>query len=158
MRESVDELKNLSASSALIKSVFLLVVTVSAVIAGGCLDSMQVPVIGVLLEVGLDDAGDPVILEMDATPMMINTLKAPKSSSTRNISGSVSAFAVHNLKNIGYWDAVGYTGPGSYELTLAFPSGVEVKANDTIVVEARIADEAGNRVAVERQHITWESS
>ena len=157
MKGSLSELKNRSGRDNMIKSVFLLFVLVSAVVAGGCLDSMQVPVIKVVLDVGLNETtGNPVIEKVDMTPMTINALKAPKASSTRDIANSVSGFAIHNFRNIGYWDAVEYKGPGNYELTLAFPSGVEIKKNDTIAVEVRITDDRGKRVAVARRYLTWE--
>jgi len=126
--------------------------------AGGCLDRMSVPVVEVEVEIGLNDTtGEPVILNMTATPTMINALKAPKASSTVDFP-SVSAVAIHNFKEVGYWGAAGYTGPGSYAFTLGFPSSVEMNEGDTIVVEVRITDAHGDNKDLKRQHIEWGES
>ena len=132
-----------------------LLIVLVAIAAGGCLDSMSVPVVEVEVEIGLDEGGETVITSVNAAPMMINALKAPKTSSTVDFP-SVSVVAIHNFKEVGYWGATAYTGPGGYEFILAFPGGVEMSEGDTIVVEARITDENGDRKDVERKYIEWE--
>lgn len=134
----------------------LLFITLVGIAASGCLDKMNVPVVGVEVEVGFNETTSrPVITSMNVTPMTINALKAPKESNSMDFSNSISAFAIHNHKEIGYWGAIEYTGPGTYEFILGFPTGVEMAEGDSIIVEVRIRDEAGNMTARERQYIEW---
>ena len=131
-----------------------LVLVMVALAGTCCIDRLRAPVIQVKVEVGLDENGVATITGMNVTPEVVNALRAPKASSTVPFP-CVSAFAIHNFREIGYWGAVAYTGPGSYELTLAFPPQVEINEGDMILIEARITDESGKVVDREIRRIEW---
>jgi hypothetical protein len=133
---------------AVIVLIFISLLTISITSMG------KVPIVNVKAEVsvtGNKTALTIVNLEQDA----VNPIKAPRGSSTTSFP-SVDALAITNNAKVSYWASNPYTGNGTYDLVIGFPTSIAPQSGDMVKVVVKVVDVNGNSLADEMRILLWQ--